>query len=219
MYWLGIDIGTGGSRALLVNEKGRVTAAVTAAHEDIKMERPLWAEQRPENWWDAAQQAIREVLKTIEGQAEQHQGRRAFRPDARPRDPRRKQLRDSTRPDLVRSAQPESGRRHQSNRRQRQRARLHGESSADRFHAAETAMGSRQQARQLQTHRQDAAPERLHPLHAHRRVRFGCLRCFRDRALRCGHAAVVQRDGYASQTESRDPAGGLRIERHHRHDQ
>ncbi len=63
MYWLGIDIGTGGSRALLVNEKGRVTAAVTAAHEDIKMERPLWAEQRPENWWDAAQQAIREVLK------------------------------------------------------------------------------------------------------------------------------------------------------------
>ena len=26
------------------------------------MERPLWAEQRPENWWDASQQAIRGVL-------------------------------------------------------------------------------------------------------------------------------------------------------------
>ena len=62
MYWLGIDIGTGGSRALLVDEKGRVTAAVTAPHEDMKMERPLWAEQRPENWWDAAQQAIRAVI-------------------------------------------------------------------------------------------------------------------------------------------------------------
>ena len=26
------------------------------------MERPLWAEQRPENWWDAARMAIRGVL-------------------------------------------------------------------------------------------------------------------------------------------------------------
>jgi xylulokinase len=38
-------------------------AACTAAHEEMKMERPLWAEQRPENWWDAAQEAIRGVLK------------------------------------------------------------------------------------------------------------------------------------------------------------
>lgn len=62
MYWLGIDIGTGGSRALLVDEKGVLKAACTAAHEDMKMDRPLWAEQRPENWWDAAQEAIRGVL-------------------------------------------------------------------------------------------------------------------------------------------------------------
>lgn len=63
MYWLGIDIGTGGSRALLVDEKGALKAAFTAPHEDMKMERPLWAEQRPENWWDAAQAAIQGVLK------------------------------------------------------------------------------------------------------------------------------------------------------------
>jgi xylulokinase len=63
MFWLGIDIGTGGSRALLVNERGRVEASYTAIHEDMRMERPLWAEQRPENWWDAAQQAIRGVLR------------------------------------------------------------------------------------------------------------------------------------------------------------
>jgi xylulokinase len=60
--WLGIDIGTGGSRALLVDAAGKVRAGVTAAHEDICMERPLWAEQRPENWWDAAVQAIRGVM-------------------------------------------------------------------------------------------------------------------------------------------------------------
>jgi len=60
--WLGIDIGTGGSRALLVDATGVVVAACTAAHEDILMEQPLWAEQGPENWWDAAVQAIRGVL-------------------------------------------------------------------------------------------------------------------------------------------------------------
>lgn len=60
--WLGIDIGTGGTRALLVDERGTVRAGFTAAHEDMRMERPLWAEQRPENWWDAAVAAIRGVL-------------------------------------------------------------------------------------------------------------------------------------------------------------
>ena len=63
MYWLGLDIGTGGSRALLIDEQGQVRFGFTAHHEEIKMERPLWAEQRPENWWDAAQVAIRGVLK------------------------------------------------------------------------------------------------------------------------------------------------------------
>jgi len=62
MYWLGIDIGTGGCRALLIDETGRVPHACTAPHEDMRMERPLWAEQRPENWWDAAREAIRAVL-------------------------------------------------------------------------------------------------------------------------------------------------------------
>jgi xylulokinase len=63
MYWLGIDIGTGGTRALLVTEKGKVEHAFTAPHEEMRMQRPLWAEQRPEDWWDATQAAIRGVLK------------------------------------------------------------------------------------------------------------------------------------------------------------
>lgn len=62
MYWLGIDIGTSGTRALLIDRNGHVCASCTAAHEEIIMHRPLWAEQRPENWWDAAQVAIRGVL-------------------------------------------------------------------------------------------------------------------------------------------------------------
>src|ERR1700704_2443822 len=61
-FWLGVDIGTGGTRALLVDESGQVRHAHTAPHEEMRMEQPLWAEQRPENWWDAAQLAIRGVL-------------------------------------------------------------------------------------------------------------------------------------------------------------
>jgi hypothetical protein len=60
--WLGIDVGTGGSRALLVEENGAVRAGYTAPHEDIHMAHPQWAEQRPGNWWDAVVEAIRGVL-------------------------------------------------------------------------------------------------------------------------------------------------------------
>jgi xylulokinase len=60
--WMGIDTGTGGTRALLIDEGGRIRAGFTAPHEEMRMERPLWAEQRPEDWWEAAIQAIRGVL-------------------------------------------------------------------------------------------------------------------------------------------------------------
>jgi xylulokinase len=61
--WLGLDIGTGGSRALVVDTKGRILAGVTVAHEEIVMHQPMWAEQRPENWWDAASAAVQGALQ------------------------------------------------------------------------------------------------------------------------------------------------------------
>lgn len=61
-YWLGIDIGTGGSRALLVDPSGKVAGGVTVAHQEMRMERPLWAEQDPDDWVRAAFEAIRLVL-------------------------------------------------------------------------------------------------------------------------------------------------------------
>jgi xylulokinase len=62
MLWLGIDTGTSGTRALLIDSTGKEIAAFTAPHEEIRMEHPLWAEQRPEDWIDAAVEAIRGVL-------------------------------------------------------------------------------------------------------------------------------------------------------------
>ncbi len=63
MYWLGLDVGTGGSRALLVDAKGRVQHSFTAPHEEMQMAKPLWAEQHPHDWWRASQAAVQGVLK------------------------------------------------------------------------------------------------------------------------------------------------------------
>lgn len=63
MYWLGLDVGTGGSRAILVDAGGRCRYSFIAAHRDMQMLRPLWAEQSPDDWWNASQTAIQGVLK------------------------------------------------------------------------------------------------------------------------------------------------------------
>ncbi|HSU30356.1 MAG TPA: xylulokinase [Bryobacteraceae bacterium] len=63
MYWLGLDVGTSGSRALLISTHGRVVATYTAPHEEMQMAKPSWAEQDPDDWWRASAEAIRGVLK------------------------------------------------------------------------------------------------------------------------------------------------------------
>jgi xylulokinase len=63
MYWLGLDVGTGSSRALLIDASGRIRFAYTAPHEEMRMAKPLWAEQDPDDWWRAGQAAIAGVLK------------------------------------------------------------------------------------------------------------------------------------------------------------
>ena len=62
MALLGIDVGTGGTRALVVDEAGRVLAAAAADHAPFRSPRPGWAEQEPDDWWRATQEAIRTVI-------------------------------------------------------------------------------------------------------------------------------------------------------------
>jgi xylulokinase len=59
---VGIDVGTGGSRALLVDEGGAVIASATADHAPFTSPQTSWAEQDPDNWWQACQLAIRAVV-------------------------------------------------------------------------------------------------------------------------------------------------------------
>jgi xylulokinase len=59
---LGIDVGTGGSRVLILAQDGRVIATATVEHAPFASPRTGWAEQAPDDWWRASRQAIREAL-------------------------------------------------------------------------------------------------------------------------------------------------------------
>src|SRR5258707_13801927 len=59
---LGIDVGTGGTRAVLLDETGRVLGAATAEHAPMSSPKVGWAEQEPRDWWRAACSAIREWM-------------------------------------------------------------------------------------------------------------------------------------------------------------
>ncbi len=62
MVVLGIDVGTGGTRALLIDERGRVVASATEEHEPFASPRIGWAEQKPEDWWRACGISVRKAL-------------------------------------------------------------------------------------------------------------------------------------------------------------
>ena len=62
MALLGIDVGTGGTRALIIDENGRLLGAATAEHVAFASPQPGWSEQDPRDWWQAASQAIAGAL-------------------------------------------------------------------------------------------------------------------------------------------------------------
>ena len=62
---LGIDVGTGGTRALLIDEAGRVLASRTADHQPFTSPHTGWAEQDPPDWWRACRESVRQVLSHV----------------------------------------------------------------------------------------------------------------------------------------------------------
>jgi xylulokinase len=64
MKLLGIDVGTGGTRAVILSETGKVLASATHEHAAFASPQLGWAEQDPHDWWRAAAGAIKEALLT-----------------------------------------------------------------------------------------------------------------------------------------------------------
>lgn len=60
-YFLGIDVSTTATKALLIDTTGEVTA-VASTEYPFETPHPLWSEQDPALWWDGAQKSIRAVL-------------------------------------------------------------------------------------------------------------------------------------------------------------
>src|SRR5262250_3818068 len=63
MAYLGIDVGTGGTRALVIDTQGNVVASASAEHQHFASPKPGWAEQDPRDWWRACGEAVREALQ------------------------------------------------------------------------------------------------------------------------------------------------------------
>ncbi len=68
-YVMGLDVGTTGTRAVIVRPDGHVVGAATGDHQPMRMPKPGWAEQDPEDWWQATVQAIRAALEQARVQA------------------------------------------------------------------------------------------------------------------------------------------------------
>jgi xylulokinase len=60
---LGIDVGTGGTRALIVDGDGKVLASGVEEHRPFASPESGWAEQDPRDWWRACGIAVRRALK------------------------------------------------------------------------------------------------------------------------------------------------------------
>jgi xylulokinase len=64
-YLLGVDVGTGGTRAVLADRRGAIASSATCEHVPFASPHTGWAEQDPHDWWKAAGSAIRAALANV----------------------------------------------------------------------------------------------------------------------------------------------------------
>jgi xylulokinase len=62
---LGLDVGTGGARAVAVDASGNVVAEASSGYP-LYIPRPGWTEQDPEDWWQGAKEALGKVAAEVE---------------------------------------------------------------------------------------------------------------------------------------------------------
>ncbi|MGD8237487.1 MAG: FGGY family carbohydrate kinase, partial [Armatimonadota bacterium] len=60
-YLIGLDTGTTGSKALIIDEAGELVASASNDHT-LQTPRPNWAEQDPAEWWRATTASIRQAM-------------------------------------------------------------------------------------------------------------------------------------------------------------
>ncbi|MBC7853226.1 MAG: xylulokinase, partial [Pirellulaceae bacterium] len=61
-HFLGIDVGTSGTKTLVMDAAGKILAEATQNYP-LHSPKPLWTEQDPEDWWQATVATVRVVVK------------------------------------------------------------------------------------------------------------------------------------------------------------
>jgi xylulokinase len=61
MAFMGIDIGTSGTKVLLMHPDGMIAAKTTVEYPSASLH-PMWSEQNPQDWWSAVCRGVRQVL-------------------------------------------------------------------------------------------------------------------------------------------------------------
>ena len=70
-YFLGLDTSTTASKALIVDDNGKVLATASSP-QTLQTPKPLWSEQNPIEWWEAVSASIKSVLESSGIRGEQY---------------------------------------------------------------------------------------------------------------------------------------------------
>ena len=60
-YLIGLDVGTTGIKSIVMNAKGKILASALEEYP-LLLPRPGWAEQHPQDWWEATKRSLQRLL-------------------------------------------------------------------------------------------------------------------------------------------------------------
>ena len=75
MYYIGVDLGTSAVKLLLMEADGNIKNIVSKEYP-LSFPHPGWSEQKPEDWWNAVQEGIRELIGTVSGETPEDVGKK-----------------------------------------------------------------------------------------------------------------------------------------------
>ena len=65
---IGLDVGTGGARALAVDAESGEVVAEASSEYPLHSPRPGWSEQNPEDWWRASKEVLAKAAREAGGE-------------------------------------------------------------------------------------------------------------------------------------------------------
>ena len=202
--YLGIDIGTSGTKTLAIDDRGKILAQAMATYPCYHP-KPLWSEQDPDDWWQATVKTVRAVVKQGQAEAGRRQGDRPLRPDARLGVPRQEQPgRSAAHSSGTTSGPPPSAPR--SNSRAGGRSKLIqmvANPALTGFTAPKILWLRNNEPKNFDKTREGAAAEGRNPPPPDRRVRHRSQRRQRHAAARRRQAPLVEGAALASWNSTR----------------